>query len=120
MSEIFYTRPKGFGKYGKTVADIGYHWRTHRKETSLGKLDCGSQMETHRNAIALGGNVPLTKRSMNVMLWYLGLGCSKAYDGESFKAHEFCGRKLSGSRVTTVEGLGQNLFSVRALCELIL
>ncbi|GKA84136.1 retrovirus-related pol polyprotein from transposon TNT 1-94 [Tanacetum coccineum] len=43
-----------------------------------------------------------------------GLRLFKTDDGESFKAHEFCGNV---HRYTTVEGLRHNLFSVGKFCD---
>ncbi|GKC12564.1 retrovirus-related pol polyprotein from transposon TNT 1-94 [Tanacetum coccineum] len=43
-----------------------------------------------------------------------GLRLFKTYDGESFKAQEFCG-KVHRDRVYYVEGLGHNLFLCRAI-----
>ncbi|GJT00792.1 integrase, catalytic region, zinc finger, CCHC-type containing protein [Tanacetum coccineum] len=54
---------------GKLFADIGYQWRPTGKKLTLGKLDC-------RTGHALVS----------------GLRLFKTYDGESFKAHEFCGK----------------------------
>ncbi|GKE88652.1 hypothetical protein Tco_1566127 [Tanacetum coccineum] len=55
---------------GKLFTDIGYQWRPTGKKLALGKLDCG------RTGHALVS----------------GLRLFKTYDGESFKAHEFCGK----------------------------
>ncbi|GJY21668.1 retrovirus-related pol polyprotein from transposon TNT 1-94 [Tanacetum coccineum] len=55
---------------GKLFADIGYQWRPTGKKLTLGKLDCG------RTGHALVS----------------GLRLLKTYDGESFKAQEFCGK----------------------------
>ncbi|GKF38374.1 hypothetical protein Tco_0118435, partial [Tanacetum coccineum] len=54
---------------GKFFADIGYQWRPTGKQFTLGKLDC-------RTGHALVS----------------GLRLLKTYDGESFKAHKFCGK----------------------------
>ncbi|GJR11955.1 retrovirus-related pol polyprotein from transposon TNT 1-94 [Tanacetum coccineum] len=74
---------------GKLFADIGYQWRPTGKKLALGKLDCGYQW------IALGEMCHLTKLSVKCRTGHAlvsGLRLFKTYDGESFKAHEFCGK----------------------------
>ncbi|GKA45194.1 integrase, catalytic region, zinc finger, CCHC-type containing protein [Tanacetum coccineum] len=66
---------------GKLFADIGYQWRPTGKKFALGEM------------------CHLTK--LSVLL--------KTYDGESFKAYEFCGK--------VHRGLGHNLFSVGQFCD---
>ncbi|GJU02701.1 hypothetical protein Tco_1113039 [Tanacetum coccineum] len=68
---------------------------THRNETHLRKLDfCGSQWKTQRiKKFALGEMCHLTKLSVKCRTGHAlvsGLRLFKTYDGESFKAHEFC------------------------------
>ncbi|GKD75904.1 retrovirus-related pol polyprotein from transposon TNT 1-94, partial [Tanacetum coccineum] len=96
---------------GKLFTDIGYQWRPTGKKLTLGKLDCGSQWRPTGKKFALGEM--LTKRTptkigepifqtLQTRLFsnagrtghalVSGLGLLQTYDGESFKAHEFCGK----------------------------
>ncbi|GJT17332.1 putative ribonuclease H-like domain-containing protein [Tanacetum coccineum] len=113
---------------GKLFTDIGYQWRPTGKKLTLGKLDCGSQWRPTGKKFALGEM--LTKRTptkigepifqtLQTRLFsnagrtghalVSGLRLLKTYDGESFKAHEFCGK--------VHRGLGHNLFSVGQFCD---
>ncbi|GJV63645.1 retrovirus-related pol polyprotein from transposon TNT 1-94, partial [Tanacetum coccineum] len=68
---------------------------THRKETRLRKLDCGYQWRPTGKKFALGEMCHLTKLSVKCRTGHAlvsGLRLFKTYDGESFKAHEFCGK----------------------------
>ncbi|GJX74890.1 hypothetical protein Tco_0313485 [Tanacetum coccineum] len=96
---------------GKLFTDIGYQWRPTGKKLTFGKLDCGSQWRPTGKKFALGEM--LTKRTptkigepifqtLQTRLFsnagstghalVSGLGLLQTYDGESFKAHEFCGK----------------------------
>ncbi|GJX27380.1 retrovirus-related pol polyprotein from transposon TNT 1-94 [Tanacetum coccineum] len=96
---------------GKLFTDIGYQWRPTGKKLTLGKLDCGSQWRPTGKKFALGEM--LTKRTPTKIgepifqtlqtrmfsnagrtghALVSGLGLLQTYDGESFKAHEFCGK----------------------------
>ncbi|GJY14295.1 hypothetical protein Tco_0383604 [Tanacetum coccineum] len=80
---------------GKLFADIGYQWRPTGKKLTLGKLDCGSQWRPTGKKFALGEICQLTKLSVKCRTGHAlvsGLRLLKTYDGESFKAHEFCGK----------------------------
>ncbi|GJS72636.1 retrovirus-related pol polyprotein from transposon TNT 1-94 [Tanacetum coccineum] len=80
---------------GKLFADIGYQWRPTGKKLTLGKLDCGSQWRPTGKKFALGEMCHLTKLSVKCRTGHAlvsGLRLLKTYDGESFKAHEFCGK----------------------------
>ncbi|GJZ31837.1 retrovirus-related pol polyprotein from transposon TNT 1-94, partial [Tanacetum coccineum] len=80
---------------GKLFADIGYQWRPTGKKLTLGKLDCGSQWRPTGKKFALGEMCHLTKLSVKCRTGHAlvsGLRLFKTYDGESFKAHEFCGK----------------------------
>ncbi|GJW51457.1 retrovirus-related pol polyprotein from transposon TNT 1-94 [Tanacetum coccineum] len=80
---------------GKLFADIGYQWRPTGKKFTLGKLDCGYQWRPTGKKFALGEMCPLTKLSVKCRTGHplvSGLRLFKTYDGESFKAHEFCGK----------------------------
>ncbi|GKA38244.1 retrovirus-related pol polyprotein from transposon TNT 1-94, partial [Tanacetum coccineum] len=115
---------------GKLFADIGYQWRPTGKKLTLGKLDCGSQWRPTGKKFALGEMCHLTKLSVKCRTGHAlvsGLRLFKTYDGESFKAHEFCGKVhrcdlkvfiLVGlGHKYYVEGLGHNLFSVGQFCD---
>ncbi|GJT62388.1 integrase, catalytic region, zinc finger, CCHC-type containing protein [Tanacetum coccineum] len=80
---------------GKLFADIGYQWRPTGKQLTLGKLDCVSQWRPTGKKFALGEICQLTKLSVKCRTGHAlvsGLRLLKTYDGESFKAHEFCGK----------------------------
>ncbi|GJS02325.1 retrovirus-related pol polyprotein from transposon TNT 1-94 [Tanacetum coccineum] len=98
-----------------------YNGGPHRKEKlTLGKLECGFsgyQWRPTGKKFALGEMCPLTKLSVKCRTGHplvSGLRLFKTYDGESFKAHEFCGKCDLKSNV---EGLGHNLFSVGQFCD---
>ncbi|GKF14838.1 integrase, catalytic region, zinc finger, CCHC-type containing protein [Tanacetum coccineum] len=79
----------------KLFTDIGYQWRPTGKKLTLGKLDCGSQWRPIGKKFALGEICQLTKLSVKCRTGHAlvsGLRLLKTYDGESFKAHEFCGK----------------------------
>ncbi|GJZ45603.1 hypothetical protein Tco_0593199 [Tanacetum coccineum] len=75
---------------------IGYQWRPTGKKLTLGKLNCGSQWRPTGKKFALGEMCHLPKLSVKCRTGHAlvsGLRLlSKTYDGESFKAHEFCGK----------------------------
>ncbi|GJV84705.1 hypothetical protein Tco_1524603 [Tanacetum coccineum] len=101
---------------GKLFADIGYQWRPTGKKFTLGKLNCGYQWRPTGKKFALGEMCPLTKLSVKCRTGHplvSGLRLFKTYDGESFKAQEFCVWK----KVYYVEGLGHNLFSIGQFCD---
>ncbi|GKC85023.1 hypothetical protein Tco_1140740, partial [Tanacetum coccineum] len=80
---------------GKLFTDIGYQWRPTGTKLTLGKLDCGSQWRPTGKKFALGEICHLTKLSVKCRTGHAlvsGLRLFKTYDGESFKAHEFCGK----------------------------
>ncbi|GJY86550.1 retrovirus-related pol polyprotein from transposon TNT 1-94 [Tanacetum coccineum] len=80
---------------GKLFADIGYQWRPTGKKFTLGKLNCGYQWRPTGKKFALGEMCPLTKLSVKCRTGHplvSGLRLFKTYDGESFKAQEFCGK----------------------------
>ncbi|GJU75170.1 integrase, catalytic region, zinc finger, CCHC-type containing protein [Tanacetum coccineum] len=80
---------------GKLFIDIGYQWRPTGKKLALGKLDCGYQWRPTGKTFALGEMCHLTKLSVKCRTGHAlvsGLRLFKTYDGESFKAHEFCGK----------------------------
>ncbi|GKA71663.1 retrovirus-related pol polyprotein from transposon TNT 1-94 [Tanacetum coccineum] len=80
---------------GIFFADIGYQWRPTGKKLTLGKLNCGSQWRPTGKKCALGEMYHLTKPSVKCRTGHAlvsGLRLLKTYDGESFKAHEFCGK----------------------------
>ncbi|GJU30829.1 hypothetical protein Tco_1174418 [Tanacetum coccineum] len=82
---------------GKLFADIGYQWRPTGKKLTLGKLDCGSQWRPTGKKFALGEMCHLTKLSVKCRTGHAlvsGLRLFKTYDGESFKAREFCGKVI--------------------------
>ncbi|GKA58332.1 hypothetical protein Tco_0757520, partial [Tanacetum coccineum] len=65
------------------------------KKYSVGKLDCGYQWRPTGKKFALGEMCPLTKLSVKCRTGHplvSGLRLFKTYDGESFKAYEFCGK----------------------------
>ncbi|GKC03453.1 integrase, catalytic region, zinc finger, CCHC-type containing protein [Tanacetum coccineum] len=69
---------------GKLFADIGYQWRPTGKKFALGEM------------------CPLTKLSVKCRTGHplvSGLRLFKTYDGESFKAHEFCGKVHRDSQI---------------------
>ncbi|GJS96144.1 retrovirus-related pol polyprotein from transposon TNT 1-94 [Tanacetum coccineum] len=86
-------------------------------KTKQENLNCGSQWRPTEKKFAFRRNVP--GRTGHALV--SGLRLLKTYDGESFKAHEFCGKVHRGdsviSRVYYVEGLGHNLFSVGQFCD---
>ncbi|GJT92983.1 hypothetical protein Tco_1081828 [Tanacetum coccineum] len=80
---------------GKLFTDIGYQWRPTGKKLALGKLDCGYQWRPTGKKFALGEMCHLTKAFLMCRTGHAlvsGLRLFKTYDGESFKAHEFCGK----------------------------
>ncbi|GJV87820.1 hypothetical protein Tco_1531758 [Tanacetum coccineum] len=82
---------------GKLFANIGYQWRPTGKKFALGKLDCGSQWRPIGKKFALGEMCHLTKLSVKCRTGHAlvsGLRLFKTYDGESFKAREFCGKVI--------------------------
>ncbi|GJY42787.1 retrovirus-related pol polyprotein from transposon TNT 1-94 [Tanacetum coccineum] len=88
---------------GKLFADIGYQWRPTGKKLTLGKLDCGSQWRPTGKKFALGEICQFTKLSVKCRTGHAlvsGLRLLKTYDGESFKAHEFCGKVHRGNFVS--------------------
>ncbi|GJX24143.1 retrovirus-related pol polyprotein from transposon TNT 1-94 [Tanacetum coccineum] len=69
---------------GKLFADIGYQWRPTGKKFALGEM------------------CPLTKLSVKCRTGHplvSGLRLFKTYDGESFKAQEFCGKVHRDSQI---------------------
>ncbi|GJR80827.1 hypothetical protein Tco_0151612 [Tanacetum coccineum] len=80
---------------GKLFADIG-------KKFTLGKLNCGYQWRPTGKKFALGEMCPLTKLSGKCRTGHplvSGLRLLKTYDGESFKAQEFCGKFHRDSQI---------------------
>ncbi|GKA30926.1 retrovirus-related pol polyprotein from transposon TNT 1-94 [Tanacetum coccineum] len=73
---------------------FGSQWRPTERNIALGKLDCGYQWRPTEK-FALGEMCHLTKLSVKCRTGHAlvsGLRLFKTYDGESFKAHEFCGK----------------------------
>ncbi|GJU09066.1 putative ribonuclease H-like domain-containing protein [Tanacetum coccineum] len=71
-------------------AILVYQMETHRRNSTLGKLDCVKQWRPTER-ICLSEMCPLTKLSVKVVqviLWVSGLTLFKTYDWESFKAHD--------------------------------
>ncbi|GJZ75564.1 retrovirus-related pol polyprotein from transposon TNT 1-94, partial [Tanacetum coccineum] len=100
---------------GKLFADIGYQWRPTGKKLTLGKLDCGSQWRPTGKKFALGEMCHLTKLSVKCRTGHAlvsGLRLFKTYDGESFKAHEFCGKVHRGNFVILI--LKTNLYMMKS------
>ncbi|GJY63843.1 hypothetical protein Tco_0465303 [Tanacetum coccineum] len=93
---------------GKLFADIGYQWRPTGKKLTLGKLDCGSQWRPTGKKFALGEMCHLTKLSVTCRTSHAlvyGLRLLKTYDGESFKAHEFCRKVHRVSQICDLKSI---------------
>ncbi|GJX29992.1 hypothetical protein Tco_0238071 [Tanacetum coccineum] len=57
-------------------------WSAHLNYISHLKVECLRTVREIERKLEL----------LQVYAWYSGLGCSKTYDGDSFTAHEFCGK----------------------------
>ncbi|GJR51653.1 hypothetical protein Tco_1402174 [Tanacetum coccineum] len=114
----FVQRPSGFGKLRENYLQILVINEPTGKETHPRKLDCSTQWsDPHETKYTLGEMCHLTKLSVKCRTGHAlvsGLRLFKTYDGESFKAHEFCGKV---HRSNNVEGLGHNLFFVGQFCD---
>ncbi|GKF41308.1 hypothetical protein Tco_0124650, partial [Tanacetum coccineum] len=94
--------------------DCGSQWRPTGTKLTLGKLDCGSQWRPTGKKFALGKICHLTKLSVKCRTGHAlvsGLGLFKTYDGESFKAHEFC-RKVHRGTDILKGSHGTNLYTI--------
>ncbi|GKA25447.1 retrovirus-related pol polyprotein from transposon TNT 1-94 [Tanacetum coccineum] len=92
---------------------VEVHLRTNKatgKKFTLGKLDCGYQWRPIGKKFTLGEMCPLTKLSVKCCTGHplvSGLRLFKTYDGESFKAQEFC-RKVHRDKDVATAVYSQN------------
>ncbi|GJX06562.1 retrovirus-related pol polyprotein from transposon TNT 1-94 [Tanacetum coccineum] len=70
---------------------------THRKEITLGKLDCWSPTKIGEPKFQTLQTRLFSNAGRTGHALVSGLRLLKTYDGESFKAHEFCGKFHPGS-----------------------
>ncbi|GJS85772.1 hypothetical protein Tco_0752313 [Tanacetum coccineum] len=104
--------PAGLESYGKTICRYWLSMETPGKNLTLIENFIVVLNETYRKKFALGEICQLTKLSVKCRTGHAlvsRLRLFKTYDGESFKAHEFCGK--------VHRGLGHNLFSVGQFCD---
>ncbi|GJS51126.1 retrovirus-related pol polyprotein from transposon TNT 1-94 [Tanacetum coccineum] len=74
--------------------------RAHTREETSTMLNEIESLKAHCEAKSLVSLVTMLNQKFlrlacrTGLLWYLDLGCSKVYDGESFNDHEFCGKVI--------------------------
>ncbi|GKC93149.1 hypothetical protein Tco_1158591 [Tanacetum coccineum] len=131
----------------KVLTNVGYHWRPTGRIFTLGE-QCPLTRFTKPKVVPVKQteNVStsksvITKKVVQIVLWYLDSGCSKHMTGDRSRLRNFV-KKFTRTvrfrndhfgaimgyedyvigdsvifRVYYVEGLGHNLFSVRQFCD---